>query len=135
MALSSLFARLMGKKQNLTTAKKSRFHEEGPEWGAGAFLICEKCGSKLAKAVGPDAPNPAGELKNWLKTELKSRGAWGKVRVMTSSCLDICPKGALTIGIMSDLPRENARCLVVDPEKEKSEILNEIIRYAENAPK
>lgn len=125
-----ILSKWLGKTPDSPSRPKT-FKEVTPKWKAGAFLICDKCGNKLAT---DGAPNPAGELRTWLKAELKSKGAWGKVRVMGSSCLDICPKGAVTIGVLSDLPGEPAKCWIIDPTKNRDEILNEILSYGSRAP-
>lgn len=59
-------------------------------WACGAFFICEKCGRR------DDGSNMGKEYADDLKKEFKSRlredGVGKKIRVMTSSCLSLCPK-------------------------------------------
>ena len=131
MSIGMVFSRLFGNKRKASSIPKN-YKEVTPKWHSAAFLICDKCGSKLAPS--PEAPNPSGELRKWLKEELKTRGAWGKVRVLGSSCMDICPKGSVTVGILSDLPREKARCLIIDPQRDKNDLLSEILEYSARAP-
>jgi predicted metal-binding protein len=60
------------------------------------ILICEKCGKKLA----PDSePNPARELQLLLKEKIKNQGKKGQLRAVITSCMDLCPKGEIAIGI------------------------------------
>lgn len=63
--------------------------EETP-WSNGVVLVCTKC----HKAINPDSlreDGNAGEnLKSYLKKSFKESGDSSKVRVVTSSCLDVC---------------------------------------------
>src|SRR5947209_8499653 len=68
-----------------------------PGWHANLVLICEKCGKKL----DPKA-NPTPMLKDSLKKSLVAEGLWGTTRVVTTSCLDICPEGKIAVAFLSD---------------------------------
>ncbi len=60
------------------------------------LLICEKCGKKL---VGDTDANPARELQQALKERIKQTGLKGQVRAVVSSCMDVCPKGEIAVGV------------------------------------
>jgi len=74
--------------------------EVKPIWAksGGLALVCEKC---TAQRFVEDFPEFAGderlELKRWLKDRLKAEGKWGPIRVVTTSCLDVCARGRVTV--------------------------------------
>ncbi|MBC7386271.1 MAG: hypothetical protein H7301_08955 [Cryobacterium sp.] len=61
------------------------------------LLICEKCGKKLETF---DGENPAKILQTHLKETISDRFGKGKIRSVLTSCLDVCPKGELTLAIV-----------------------------------
>lgn len=104
-----------------------------PKWHRNLVIVCEKCGKKLAK--DPSAPNPAHELKDWLKKQMLSRDLWGANRVVTSSCLDICPEGKVAVAFTSDRPDLETWAEVVDPVEERDRILHIASERAKPAPR
>ncbi len=89
-----------------------------PKWKT-LVLVCDN-------QRPPDAPKPScrpqggGELREWLKAELKREGLWGQVRVLSTSCLDICTKG-VTVALDGGAER-----LVVDPQEDREALLARI---------
>lgn len=65
------------------------------------ILICEKCGKKLAPN---DEENPSKTIQLALKEHIKSAGKKGVLRAVVSSCMDICPKGEIAVGIINVSP-------------------------------
>jgi predicted metal-binding protein len=61
------------------------------------ILVCEKCGKKL---VSGDEENPARTLQTSLKEKIKEEHGKGKFRAVITSCMDICPKDEIAIGIL-----------------------------------
>ena len=55
----------------------------------GVLLVCGKCSKKLG-AEGK-------ALRKTLKHAVKEHLGKGQVRVVKTSCFDVCPKGAVTI--------------------------------------
>ncbi len=53
-------------------------------WETGSLFICTKCGAKY------NQPELAEEVKSAIRKDLKARDENGKVRVMTSGCLNVC---------------------------------------------
>lgn len=96
-------------------------------------MICEKCGLKLSGP--PPAENPSHALKNWLKKEMVDRSLWGKNRVVTTSCLDICPDGKVAVAFTSDRPDLEAWAEIVDPVTERDRILSVTIERVKPASK
>ena len=79
-----------------------------------AVLVCGKCSKKLVKA---------GFERNW-KSELKralKAGGHGRVRVVKTSCLDLCPKGRQVLASGGGLAR--GRLAVLGPEAAVEEAL------------
>lgn len=67
--------------------------EEELPWSDVAVFICTKC----HKAIAPESlkleGNAAENLKMNLKRHMQTLGVQRKIRVMTSSCLDVCIDG------------------------------------------
>ena len=64
----------------------------------------------------------AAELRGWLKREMKAEGIWGrKVRVLTTSCLDICPNAGVICSFDGGESLEH-----VDAETERDAVLERI---------
>ena len=101
----------------------------------GIAVVCEKCTSVR---FPEDFPEHAGDerlqLKDWLKARLKAEGRWGPIRVVTSSCLDICARGGVTVLLDPlGIPGGKARTLVVDPLEGREELYRRIV--AELSPR
>lgn len=60
------------------------------------IFICEKCGKKIASDA---ANNPAREIVDTLKAEIKANGHKGKLRAVLTSCMDICPENEIAMAI------------------------------------
>jgi hypothetical protein len=75
------------------------------------IMVCEKCGQKLMPTGGEsDALNPALAFQQQMKSEIKQRFGKGVVRAVSSSCLDVCPQGRVTVGIVNaDSKNETAK--------------------------
>jgi hypothetical protein len=56
--------------------------------------ICGKCGKKLGGGFGADGDKPLTKL---LRKAAGARGKRSAVRIMTTACLDICPKNAVAM--------------------------------------
>jgi len=57
--------------------------------------ICGKCGKKLGGGFGADGDKTLAKLLK--RTVVGARGKRASVRVMTTACLDLCPKGAVAM--------------------------------------
>jgi hypothetical protein len=104
--------------------------EAQPVWRRGGVAaVCEKC---LTGRYVEDYPEFAGDerldLKSYLKGRLKAEGRWGPIRVVTSSCLDVCARGGVTVLIdpIGD-PTRRARCIVVDPFTGREDLYEAIV--------
>ena len=97
------------------------------KWSGGLVVMCNH--------KRPDgAPKPscghhgAEELRTWLKARLREEGLWGRVRVATASCLDVCPKAGVVVG----LPEKDGESPVflVDPERHRESLLERLRELA-----
>jgi hypothetical protein len=96
---------------------KTILEAKAPWQQGGVAIVCEKC---TAERFIEDFPKYKGDkrlnIKSYLKDRLKAEGRWGPIRVVTSSCLDICARGGVTV-LLNPLgdSKQPATCLVVDP--------------------
>lgn len=99
-----------------------------PKWlGSGLVLVCERCFKERIPEETPEIASKLGDfnLRDWLKAELKEHGEWGPIRVISTSCQDVCAKGKVTVTLekVGDAPE----VLVVDPIDERSELYDTIV--------
>lgn len=96
-------------------------------WSQGAIIICEKCGKSLAGLqLQEEGPAPE-NLKRWLKQELRQLGYGKQVRVMTSSCQDICLADQVAITFFRR-GSFDAETMTVHPEQDRREVLNLLVK-------
>jgi hypothetical protein len=88
-----------------------------PAWmRGGVAVICEKCSKER---FVEDFPEHAGDerldYKGYIKARLKAEGRSGPIRVVNSSCLDVCARGGVT-ALLDPLgaPDRRPRTVVVD---------------------
>lgn len=94
--------------------------QEQVPWSQAVVMVCTKCSKKIA---GDE--RLADDLKKELKGDFKDlRGK--AIRVVTASCLDVCPKNRLTVAVA---PRAGeTRTLTFEPDTKKSELISEILK-------
>lgn len=94
---------------------------------SGLVLVCEKCYKERIPDESPEAARRIGDfnLRDWLKAELKAHGQWGPIRVVGTSCLDVCAKESVTVAIEKD--GEPAQVLVLDPVDERDDLYRLIV--------
>jgi hypothetical protein len=100
-----------------------------PKWlERGLVLVCERCTKERIPEEAPEVAARIGDfnLRDWLKAELKEHGEWGTIRVISTSCMDVCAKGRVTLCI-DPKNGDPAEVLVVDPLEEKQAIYNKIV--------
>lgn len=68
-----------------------------PPVSTGLILVCEKCGKRLQ---GDSDKNPSRKLASRLKKMSREVFDKHEVRVATTSCLDICPDGRVSVAIV-----------------------------------
>lgn len=101
-----------------------------PKWlKSGLVLVCERCFKERIPEETPEIAERIGDfnLRNWLKSELKERGQWGPIRVISTSCMDVCAQGRVTVCIDPKTPGEEPEVFVVDPIDEKHAVYDKIV--------
>ncbi|WII70689.1 (2Fe-2S) ferredoxin domain-containing protein [Bdellovibrio sp. 22V] len=95
--------------------------EETP-WSQGIVLICTKCHKSISSSSLKEEGNSGENLKTFLKKSLKETGDLSKVRVVTTSCLDVCIDDYQAV---TYAPVEGeTQTFTVHPEKDREELLN-----------
>jgi hypothetical protein len=107
-----------------------------PKWASGGLvLVCERCFTERIPEEDPEIAARIGDfhLRNWLKERLKADGRWGAIRAISTSCMDVCGRGRVTVCIE---PHEGeATVMVVDPLAEREELYRAVVeRLAGESP-
>lgn len=100
-----------------------------PKWlDRGLVLVCERCFKERIPEEAPEIAEEIGDfnLRDWLKAELKERGEWGTIRVISTSCMDVCSRGRVTVCIDPNNGTP-AEVMVVDPIGEKNALCDTIL--------
>ncbi|MBN3910141.1 MAG: (2Fe-2S) ferredoxin domain-containing protein [Nostoc sp. NMS1] len=84
-----------------------------PRWESGLVLVCSQCTNEQSSSTASE------DLENWLKSRLKFEGLWGEFRVVSTSCLGVCPKAGITVVIVSNGSGGNSPCLIVNPRSDR----------------
>ncbi len=102
-----------------------------PKWtNSGLVLVCERCFKERIPEEDPDKAAEIGDfhLRDWLKKRLKEDGYWGKVRAVSTSCMDVCARRRVTVVIDPKIEGKRAQAYVVDPVAEKDALYDLIVR-------
>ena len=97
---------------------------------SGLVLVCERCYKERIPDEDPEIAAQIGDfnLRDWLKTELKEAGQWGHIRAISTSCMDVCARGRVTVAIDPQHEDKHAEVFVIDPIADKEELLKKIIK-------
>jgi predicted metal-binding protein len=99
-----------------------------PKWlGKGLVLVCERCTKERIPEEDPEIAEQIGDfhLRDWLKTKLKEDGRWGPIRAISTSCMDVCARGRVTVAIE---PQDGETLvMVVDPIEDKDDLYRRIV--------
>jgi predicted metal-binding protein len=95
--------------------------------GHGIF-ICTKCQKSITARAADSMTSTdlAESIKTQFKAELNNMGLKGKVRVMTSSCLGVCPTGSQAISQISMTDPSQSLSYVFNPFEETNQVLQTI---------
>ncbi len=99
-----------------------------PTWlQSGLVLVCERCSKERIPDEDPEIAAQIGDfhLRNWLKERLKEDGHWGAIRAISTSCMDVCARGRVTICIEPQAGETTV--MVVDPIAEREALYRTII--------
>ena len=94
--------------------------EENP-WSEGILLVCTKCSKSISSSMLKEEGNAGENLKMFLKKSLKDSGDGKKIRVVTSSCLDICIDDTQAVTYAEAAGATES--MVLHPEKDREELL------------
>lgn len=99
-----------------------------PKWTQrGLVLVCERCFKERIPEEEPEIAARIGDfhLRNWLKDRLKADGRWGEIRAISTSCMDVCARGRVTVCIE---PHEGEpSVMVVDPLADREALYQTIV--------
>jgi len=101
-----------------------------PKWmKSGLVLVCERCFKERIPEEDPDKAAEIGEfhLRDWLKKRLKEDGHWGKVRAVSTSCMDVCARRRVTVVIDPQTEGKDAQAFIVDPVVDREELYRAIV--------
>jgi predicted metal-binding protein len=99
-----------------------------PKWKTGGLvLVCERCFKERIPEEDPDAAARIGDfhLRNWLKERLKADGRWGAIRAVSTSCMDVCARGRVTVCI--EPHGREPSVFVVDPVEEREDVYRRVV--------
>ena len=99
-----------------------------PKWTRrGLVLVCERCSKERIPEEDPDSAARIGDfnLRNWLKERLKADERWGEIRAISTSCMDVCARGRVTVCI--DPSEGQPVVMVVDPVVEREALYRAIV--------
>ncbi|MCC5643882.1 (2Fe-2S) ferredoxin domain-containing protein [Nostoc sp. CHAB 5824] len=99
-----------------------------PRWESGLVLVCSQCANERSNSFHPTSKSSTASenLENWLKSRLKFEGLWGEFRVVSTSCLGVCPKSGITVVIVSNGSSGNSPCLIVNPRSDRELLYSRI---------
>lgn len=101
-----------------------------PKWlGAGLVLVCERCSRERIPQESPEIAARLGDfqLRDWLKAKLKADGRWGAIRAVSTSCLDVCAKGRVTVCLDPQIPGVAPEVLILDPLQDRDALYARIL--------
>ena len=99
-----------------------------PKWTKrGLVLVCERCFKERIPEEDPDIAAQIGDfhLRDWLKQRLKEDGRWGEIRAISTSCMDVCGRGRVTVCV--EPHGGDPAVLVVDPISEREALYRLIV--------
>ncbi|MEH2023351.1 (2Fe-2S) ferredoxin domain-containing protein [Nostoc sp.] len=92
-----------------------------PRWESGLVLVCSQCANEQSNSSHRTSRSSTAseDLENWLKSSLKFEGLWGEFRVISTSCLGVCPRMGITVVLVSNGSHGNSPCLIVNPQSDR----------------
>jgi predicted metal-binding protein len=99
-----------------------------PKWARGGLvLVCERCFKERIPEEDPEVAERIGDfhLRNWLKERLKQDGRWGAIRAISTSCMDVCARGRVTVCI--EPTAGEGTVMVLDPLGDREELYQTIV--------
>jgi len=100
-----------------------------PKWlQSGLVLVCERCLGERIPDEDPEIAARIGDfnLRNWLKERLKADGHWGAIRAISTSCMDVCARGRVTVCI--EPQQGETTVVVVDPVDDREVLYDAVVK-------
>jgi len=94
--------------------------EETP-WSEGVVLICTKCHKSISSSLLKEEGNAGENLKMFLKKSFKETGDLSKIRVITTSCIDVCIDDLQAVSFAPE--NGKTETFTIHPEKDREEFL------------
>jgi predicted metal-binding protein len=101
-----------------------------PKWmNSGLVLVCERCYKERIPEEDPEKAAEIGDfhLRDWLKKRLKEDGHWGKVRAISTSCMDVCARRRVTVVIDPQVDGKTSEAFVIDPVADREALYTTIV--------
>jgi predicted metal-binding protein len=101
-----------------------------PKWmNSGLVLVCERCYKERIPEEDPEKAAEIGDfhLRDWLKKRLKEDGYWGKIRAISTSCMDVCARRRVTVTIDPQLDGKTSEAFVIDPVADRETLYATIV--------
>lgn len=97
--------------------------EENP-WSKGVVLVCTKCAKSISAKSLHEEGNAGENLKTFLKKSFKDTDDLSKIRIVTSSCLDVCIDEFQAV---TYAPTEGkTETFIVHPEEDREKLLKHL---------
>jgi predicted metal-binding protein len=90
-----------------------------PPWLDGIIMVCTKCGRKMGSEEISD------KLKHDLKSLVKHGDFDKNIRVVTTSCLDICPDDRIAVAYSG---HGKTKVVTVEEKIDPKELLQDLIK-------
>ena len=96
---------------------------------SGLVLVCERCYKERIPEETPELAAQIGDfnLRDWLKIKLKEDGHWGKVRTVSTSCMDVCARRQVTVVIDKQTGTKSTEAFVIDPIADRDSLYRTIV--------
>jgi hypothetical protein len=122
--------RVTTEAMRVTTAYPLPMQPVKPKWlESGLVLVCERCSKERIPEESPEIAQRIGDfsLRDWLKSELKAHDEWGPIRVISTSCMDVCAKGKVTV-CLDRMNGDAAEVTIVDPIEERDALYDRVVK-------
>lgn len=91
-------------------------------WSEALVTICEKCAKSLPALKLKEDGSASENLKKHLKGRFKEGDNPRRVRVVTSSCLDVCIKNTVAVAYNPAGAGVQQKVFTVHPEEDREEL-------------
>jgi predicted metal-binding protein len=99
------------------------------KWTSGAVLVCEKCYKTRIPDETPEIAERIGDfaLREWLKEKCREAGFGKRVRVVGTTCQDVCEVGHVTVTILPLTGEALPQTFAVNALEDRETILQRIL--------